>query len=176
MNSQPSVPSLRAAAIQHDGSVDVDALLAAFVEQQRQAGRHVLGLLMAPRGADADCCAAMTLIDIATGQQYLVSQALGVGSQACRADPQAFARASHVLREAAAQRPDLVICNRFGVLEAGNGGFRAELLALLEQDIPVLTVVSPTHQPAWEAFIGAPALLPPDPAAWARWLDGLAAG
>jgi hypothetical protein len=115
----------------------------------------------------------MVLTDIDTGAEYPVSQSLGAGSAACSADPQGFARASRVLHNALERRPDLVVCNRFGALEAENGGFVAELLALLERGVPVLTVVAPRHRDAWHQFIGEPAMLPPDPAAWTAWLDAV---
>ena len=160
-----------AAAIHHDGSGDIDELLLAFAQAQHNAGRRVRGLLMAPRERALACQAAMVLVDIATGDEYVVSQTLGTGSTGCRADPQAFARASRVLRDALERRPDLVICNRFGSLEAAQGGFAAELLSLLSQGIPVLTVVSTRHLEAWRNFVGEAPLLPEDPAAWATWFD-----
>lgn len=168
--------ALPVAAIAHDGRQDIDALLQAFVERQRRAGRLVLGLLMTPRDADTGCRAQMVLSDIDSGEQFLVSQPLGAGSDACSADPQGFARASRVLRDALERRPDLVVCNRFGSLEAENGGFVAELLALLEHGVPVLTVVAPRHVEAWHRFIGEPALLPAEPSRWDDWLDAVLRG
>lgn len=161
------------AAIGHDGRVDIDDLLVAFADQQRRAGRKVLGLVMKHRDRGEGCKAAMVLTDIDTGEEYLVSQALGSESASCSADPQGFARASRVLRDALDRSPDLVVCNRFGSLEATNGGFVAELLALLERGIPVLTVVAPAHVDAWRRFVGEAPLLPNDPVAWAAWLDAV---
>jgi len=161
------------AAIEHDGRAQIDALLRSFVARQRQDGRMVLGLLMAPRDSSTGCRGEMVLTDIDTGDEYLVSQRLGAGSAACSADPQGFARASRVLRDAFGRQPDLVVCNRFGALEAENGGFVAEVLALLEQGVPVLTVVATRHLDAWRRFIGEAPLLPADPAVWAAWLDSV---
>lgn len=161
------------AAILHDGSTDVDSALAAFAAGQRRAGRRVSGLLMRHRAHQDGCQASMLLTDIDTGDEYLVSQPLGSGSQACSADPQGFARASRVLRAALERAPDLVISNRFGSLEAVNAGFTAELLALMTQGVPVLTVVATRHLDAWQRFVGDAPLLPADPAAWAAWLDGV---
>jgi len=161
------------AAIRHDGRTDIDDLLVAFAEQQRLAGRRVLGLVMKHRDRGEGCRAAMVLTDIDTGDEYPVSQELGSGSTSCSADPQGFARASRVLRDALDRKPDLVVCNRFGSLEAANGGFVAELLALLEQGIPVLTVVAPAHFDAWQRFIGGAPQLPVDPDAWTAWLDAV---
>jgi len=167
---QPSV-----AAIHHDGSSDIDELLAAFAERQRRAGRHVLGLLMSYREPGAGCQCQMFLRDIDTAEEYLVSQPLGRESMSCSADPQGFARASRVLRAALARRPDLVISNRFGSLEAENGGFAAELLALLAQGTPVLTVVATRHLDAWRRFVGEAPLLPAQPDAWRAWFDAVMA-
>ncbi len=159
------------AAIVHDGHSDVDALLDTFARAQRAAGREVRGLLMTHRERGAGCQDDLVLTDIASGDEYLVSQRLGTDSRACKADPQGFALASRVLRDAAQGRPDLVVCNRFGSLEAENGGFVAELLTLLERGIPVLIVVAPRHLQAWQRFVGEAPQLPVEPAAWAAWLD-----
>jgi nucleoside-triphosphatase THEP1 len=161
------------AAIFQDGRSDIDAKLAAFAEQQRRAGRRVLGLVMTHRDRGEGCQAAMVLTDIDTGDEYLVSQDLGCESTSCRADPQGFAKASRVLRDALERQPDLVVCNRFGALEAENGGFVAELLALLDRGIPVLTVVAPRYFDAWQRFIGEAPLLSTDPEAWAAWFDAV---
>lgn len=162
---------LRAAAIRHDGSCDVDALLAEAVDAQIRAGRRVRGLLMAPAEQRGDCLAEMVLVDIDKRDGYLVSQALGSESKACRADPQGFARASEVLRAALADAPELIVCNRFGRLESEGSGFSAELLEIMSRDIPFLTVVSHHLVEDWQRFTGgAAALLPPQREAIDAWL------
>lgn len=158
--SAPAEPGLRAAAVLDDGTVDVDSLLSECATHQHRAGRRVRGLVMTWPDGGRDACGAMVLVDLDTREQYLVSQALGPASAACRADPQGFARASEVLRRAGGEAPDLVICNRFGGMEANGAGFRAELLELMAADIPLLTVVSPRWAPAWTEFTGGAALLP----------------
>jgi hypothetical protein len=166
---------VRAAAILDDRSVAVDTLLAQVVAAQRALGRRVRGLLMTHPDGEQGCAAAMVLVDIHTGADYLVSQALGRDSDACRADTQGFARASVVLRDALADAPDLVISNRFGGLEAEGGGFASELLALMAHGVPVLTVVAPRHVATWQRFTGGAPVLAADAAAVQAWLDtGLA--
>ena len=49
----------------------------------------------------------------------------------------------------------------------------AELLALLERGVPVLTVVASRHFNAWQRFVGEAPLLPADPAVWAAWIDAV---
>lgn len=161
---------LRAAAVLDDGSLDVDTLLAECAARQRRAGRRVRGLVMTWPDGGRDSCGAMVLVDLDTHEQYLVSQALGPASAACRADPQGFARASEVLRRAGGEAPDLVVCNRFGGMEANGEGFRAELLDLMAADIPLLTIVSPRYAGAWAEFTGGAALLPARREAIEDWI------
>lgn len=173
MNHDPHThhPCLRAAAIEDDGSCDVDALLADVAGRLRSAGHRVRGLLMTyPQGRDS-CACAMVLVDLHTARAYPVSQPLGAGSQACRADVQGFARASEVLRRALHEGPGLVISNRFGGLEAGGGGFRDELLALMAQDVPLLTAVASRYRSAWTDFTGGADVLPPQAGAVQAWLQ-----
>lgn len=169
--TEPAVCLPCAAAILDDGSSDIDSRFAAFAQQQCQNGVRVRGMYMQRRPTASGCKADRVLVDIATGDTYLVSQPLGPGSGACNSDPQGFARASQVLRDALNQAPDLVICNRFGGLESEDGGFAAELLDIMASGIPLLTVVSPARVSAWQRFSGQAPVLAADGAAWQCWLD-----
>jgi nucleoside-triphosphatase THEP1 len=162
-----------AAAILDDGSGDSDTRLMTFAIKQQQAGLRVRGLYMRRCAGASGCKADMVLVDIATQDEYLVSQPLGQGSSACRADTQGFASASQVLRDALVHAPDLVICNRFGGLESEGGGFAAELLDIMASGIPLLTVVSPARLDAWRHFSGQAAVLSSEPTHWQSWLDGV---
>ena len=165
--------AMPAAAILADGVCDVDQLLAEVAQRQQAAGRRLGGLLMRPRGMARECAVDMVLTDLRTGEPYLVSQPRGTASTGCRADLQGFARASQVLRRALVDAPDLVISNRFGGLEALGQGFRAELLALLSQGLPLLTAVAPKHLADWRAFVGGPAELPAELPAIEAWIDAV---
>lgn len=161
---------LPAAAILHDGDADVDGLLAEVARAQRAAGRRVCGLLMTYPSAQKACLGDMVLLDIETQERYLVSQQLGTGSAACRADTQGFARASEVLRRAAQAAPDLVVCNRFGGLEAEGQGFAAEMLEVMARGIPLLTAVASRHVEAWRRFSGDATVLRADAREVSDWL------
>ncbi len=161
------------AAIANDGAHDVDALLARVLADERAAGRRVHGLVMSFEAGREGCDCDMVLHDVRSGLGYTVSQSLGAGSTACRADTAGFAEASAVLRRAlAAPRAevDLVVCNRFGALESQGGGFAAELLEIMAAGIPLLTVVSTRYEDAWRRFTGGARVLPPDAAAVRAWI------
>lgn len=159
------------AALDDDGSGAAEALLAALARQLQAEGRAVRGLLMSYPQPQAGCAGDMVLVDLHTGGHYPVSQPLGPGAGACRSDPQGFARASEVLRAALADRPELVIVNRFGGLEAEGGGFAAEMLALVSEGVPVLTLVSERRRAAWARFSGGVPLLAARPDVLRRWVD-----
>ncbi|MBN8486668.1 MAG: DUF2478 domain-containing protein [Burkholderiales bacterium] len=161
------------AALRHDGSLDMDTLLAQAAARAQTAGLRVRGLVMTwPDGAAA--CGAMVLKDVQTGESFLVSQDLGPGATGCRVDTQGFARASVVLRRALDEQPlpDLVVINRFGGLEAEGEGLAEELMALVAAEVPVLTAVADKHAQAWARFSGEWPLM--EPQALPGWLDGLA--
>lgn len=165
-------PEITLAALHDDGTGNVHALLRALVAEWRAQGQNVQGLITRPGPPGAACSADMVLVDVATGEEYLISQNLGKDAQGCRADPAGFAQASQVLRRAADQKAALAISNRFGKLESLGEGFADELMALLSAGVPVLTVVSAQHREAWETFTGgAPVLAAQAEAVQAWWLQ-----
>ncbi|MEY2632015.1 MAG: hypothetical protein RIR00_669 [Pseudomonadota bacterium] len=152
----------------------IDALLADFAADLQRQGYQVRGLIQQSHCQDAQCL--YSLRDLASGELYPISQDLGPLSQSCRLDPAGMASAAAVLRRALDQGADLVIVNRFGGLEAQGEGFAQEIGALLSLGLPVLTVVSPDHQAAWQHYSGGlGSALPALPEAWATWFAGLPA-
>ncbi|KZC15592.1 hypothetical protein RHOFW510R12_00175 [Rhodanobacter sp. FW510-R12] len=164
-------PSTHIAAIVYTERRVVDGLLADFTECLRQRQRRILGLLQQYAGESEQ----KLLVDIDTGERFPLSQDLGPGSRSCGLDPCGIAAASAVLRRALAIDSELVIVNRFGVMEVAGGGFAAELLALMSEEVPVLTAVAERHLVHWRSFSGHAALeLPPRLDALELWFDRLA--
>lgn len=128
--------------------------MAAFCAQLQHQGWAVAGLLQerAPRPGGGK--PAMLVRDLASGVRICISQDLGPQSQACSLNPAALAQASAVLRQALHGEVDLVLSNRFGEQEACGGGFVAELVALAQADVPLLTLAAQRHLPAWRRFTG----------------------
>lgn len=144
-------PALLVAAVLHGPGEPVDELLAAFAARQRQRGVRVRGLVQDTRQLGGGR-KSMELIDLATGHRFAISQDLGRESSSCCLDPTGIAAAAPVLRRAAEQGAELVVVNRFGALEAEHGGFADELLALMADDIPLVTAVAERQLESWLVF------------------------
>ena len=154
---EAEAPARLLALVQQDSSAsddtEADALQAAWVQSLQQAGWRVGGLLQHcttwPSGGKR-----MQLLDVRSAQVFDISQDLGAQSKGCCLDPAGVVEASSVLRQALADGVDIVVTNRFGGLEAQGSGFVAEIAALAEAGIPVLTIVAPAHLSAWRALTG----------------------
>jgi len=143
-----------AALVYRESSRDADRLLAEFARDMLARGRRLHGLVQQETRPPGDGRPRRQLADLRTGRLYPLSQDLGPGSRACSLDPGALASASHLLREALQARAELVVVNRYGVIEAAGGGFAQEMLALMCEGIPLVTVVSQALLPDWHRFTG----------------------
>lgn len=169
MSMEP-VPHI--AAIVADTNVDADRLLLDFARRLKQSAYRVRGLVQQKRLAESGC--QVWLCDADNGESYPISQRLGSHSTSCQIDTAGMADASIVMRRITADNTDLAIFNRFSGLEADGQGFAQEMLSLMSQDIPVITIVSTRHLAAWRHFTGGLACeLPADAAALDRWFAAL---
>jgi nucleoside-triphosphatase THEP1 len=141
---------------------DVETLLASFAACLQKGGVRVGGLLQRS-STEANGRPRMELVDIQSGETILISQNLGADSSACCVDPAGVATASSFLRRAIADRPDLLIINKFSGLEATGEGLRAEFLEALASGLPVLAGLPERHRDAFERMVeGAAEFLEPD--------------
>lgn len=164
-SADPELPPI-AAIVAATGSAD--AVLRDFVADLRRRGVRVRGLLQ--ESLPDDACCRHSLIDIESGDRYPISQQLGSQSNACSLDTAALTEATAVMRRIADEGADLAIFNRYAKLESHGEGFAAEMLQVMSNGIPVLTVTSPTHLESWRHFTGGIAReLPPDTAALNDW-------
>ncbi|MGP1684517.1 MAG: DUF2478 domain-containing protein [Giesbergeria sp.] len=146
-------PAPLAAIVHPDDHGGVDTLLAEFCHQLQAQSWSVGGVVQANRQRPGGG-KWMLLRDVRTGEEFSISQDLGAHSQSCCIDPAGVAQASGALRQALADNVDLAVANRFGALETTGGGFAAELLTLLANERPLLTLVAEKHVQAWRRFTG----------------------
>jgi hypothetical protein len=171
--SLPDMP-FPIAAIVHADRRAADVLLDEFSADLMRAGRQVHGLIQRRTGEGK---AATVLIDLQSGTRYPLFQNLGAGSASCSVDSGSLAAASLTLRRALDEGAELAIANRYGSLEATGGGLAAEMLALMAEGIPFLTIVADEYLPAWRHFTGhAGVELPAQRAALEGWFAGVMRG
>jgi len=142
------------AAVVHPDQGDVDALVSRFAHSLQQRGWRVRGLVQMHAGCAEGCAPNIELMDLVGSGRYSISQDLGRGSESCAIDAGRLAAAGGVLRHALDDGVDLAIANRFGKLEADGEGLTSEILALLSEGVPVLTIVSDKHLERLREFGG----------------------
>lgn len=165
--------ALPIAALTRAGRGVADALLADFAFRLRRNGWRVSGLVQQDTGGGK---AGTMLVDIEEGTCFHLFQNLGPASTSCSVDSGNVAAAGAVLRRALNDGADLAIANRFGALEAHGGGLAAEMLALMSDGVPLITVVSEDYLMDWRWFTGKAGVeLPPCLPALEDWFSGISA-
>ena len=160
----------RIAAIALDADAHVEGFMLPLVARLRAAGWVVGGAVAPFEEFHDDCCRAMFLEDLLSGERVQISQDLGSGASGCVVDPGQLADAGRFVRRALDLPADLVVVNKFGKFEASGQGLRTEMILALETGLPLLTTVKPANVEAWQDFVGEyGTLLRPDDAAVSAW-------
>ena len=161
-----------AGAVIHGPGCSAESLLATFAEQIRARGWRVGGLIQRTRRDATGRKIAMELTELDSGRVVSIGQALGsgAGGDACAVDPSAVADSTAALRRAIAARVDLLVINKWSVLEQAGGGLADEMLAAMVEGLPVLTSVQAALLPDWMNFVGGRCrLLDMDSSALWQW-------
>lgn len=161
------------AAIHYELRFPIDELIAEAASRLRLHGGRVGGVVQENVGVpreDGSCCQTMTLLDLHSGERFMISQALGADSRGCRLDPRGLAEVEARLEAAVDGGLDLLILNKFGRAEAEGRGLRAVLSRALAADISVLTAVRAPYDQDWQRFHdGMADALPADADAVVAW-------
>lgn len=164
----------RIAAIALDADAHVEGFMLPLVARLRAAGWVVGGAVAPFEEFHDDCCRAMFLEDLLSGERVQISQDLGSGASGCVVDPAQLADAGRFVRHALDRPADLVVVNKFGKFEASGQGLRSDMILALDAGLPLLTTVKPSIVPAWNDFVGDyGCLLRPDRAAVIAWCDSV---
>jgi nucleoside-triphosphatase THEP1 len=148
------------AAIVYEPGFPIDELVLAIAQSLRSEGVRLGGV--AQENAARASCAAMTLIDLATGERFSISQDLGAEARGCRLDPRGLADVASRIDAAAGGDLDLLLLNKFGKAEAEGSGLRNALAHAVAAGTPVLSSVRKPYLDAWSRFHGGLAAeLPP---------------
>lgn len=151
---------------------EIDRLLSDLADRLQAGGTRLAGIVKDhgyAAGYDNGC--DMKVRVLPDGPVIKITQDLGRGSDACRLDPEAIARAVARVESAPLEGADLFILNKFGPEEAAGRGFCDVIGAALGADVPVLVGVGGASKTAFEAFAGGLATdLPPNLDAILDWV------
>lgn len=158
------------AAIVFKPTYPIDALLEKAVAELKARGLSLAGVIQTS-GAQEGCDVAnVRLRALRDGWEIPVLQDRGPLARGCRLNPHAITEVAGRLAADLADRPDLLVINRFGRAESEGYGLRQVLEEAVCRDIPVLVGVREDYVDAWEAFHGGMGkTLPTDPDAIVTW-------
>lgn len=133
---------------------DVDRLLQRVVVLATERGLRSAGFIQidAPRPGRTRC--DMRLHSLLTGEAVAISEDRGPGARGCRLDADELLRATTLARKDLASRPDLLVINKFGKVEAEGGGFRSLIAEAVDFGVPVLIGVPWRNIDPWRSFAG----------------------
>ena len=111
-------------------------------------------------------------VDLATGQRVMINQPsrLFPDGKECTLDTAALADAGAPLRRALADRPDLVVAEKFSEQEESGAGLADDIMAVIAEGLPILVLVPEPALACWrEVTGGGIAELPCEAGALRRW-------
>lgn len=169
---ESTTPALAIAALVHESAEYADEFLYAFIQDLQAQDKNILGVIQAHPEVSYAYGSQMGIVDLSTGAYLSIAQDLGKHNTSCCLDAEAVSNASTILQAARMQNPDLLIVNRFGKLEAEGEGFADEMLEIMSEGTPMLTVVAERFLPQWREFTGGLAAeIAPDAAALHHWYE-----
>jgi len=158
------------AGVVYDGRFDIDAVLSAAVDLLRSNGVRVAGLLQRFGEPLPGGKRSMYVEDLSSGERIRLDLPRGPEASGCTLDPDGLNRAACALKSAIAQRPDVLMVNRFGKSEAEGHGMRAELAEAVSSGLPTVVAVPQSLVGEWEKFLGEPGhFLRPEPTDIVNW-------
>ncbi|WP_395698237.1 DUF2478 domain-containing protein [Methylocella sp.] len=150
----PGSPAKPLAAFVFDDSEEANRIVADFAAELAREGRRVAGVIQRAEATEFCRCREAELLNVETGESFTILQDLGRGSDACRIDPGAIARAGVEIARALEGAPELLFVNRFGKLEMEGEGLTAEIGAAVLSGAPTLVCVARRFLPPWREFAG----------------------
>ncbi len=144
----------RLAAIVYTDNLYPDAAFAALVRQCRSLGLSLAGVLQRRVSEAPDRRCDVLLEDLSTGHCTSIFEDRGAGAAGCRLDEAALNEAAARIEGNMAERPDLLVLNKFGKAECAGGGLLDLIASAVDRRIPVVIGVPRSNLSAWRDFAG----------------------
>lgn len=147
------VPSKILAVVYTDGLV-ADKTLASWGYQLRSAGLTVAGLVQLNTFERDPGKCDMAVEELFSETVLQLSEDRGKEARGCRLDRSILAEASALLLKALDEKPDILVLNKFGKIEAEGGGLRDVLAKAVELAVPIVVGVPFRNVDQWRIFAG----------------------
>lgn len=141
-------------AIVYSPGASIDSVVRELAEHLRRHGVRMAGFIQLNEQRAHGSRCDMTLEELSSGQRLAISEYRGREARGCMLDVAELMRGCALASAALSDRPDLLIVNKFGKIEAGGGGFCSVIADAIEREIPLLTTVPTANLEAWQAFAG----------------------
>jgi drug/metabolite transporter (DMT)-like permease len=162
-----AVPNI--AVVRGASNAEIEDIFRALTERW-QSELRLAGVVAEGHGMANRTCPAGYLRSLATGARFSIFRDRGPGTAECHLDRVGVLAAGAAVQHDIAAGCDLVLLNKFGQLEVAGNGLADAFRAALATHLPLLTSVSPPHDPAWRQFADRQyAVLSADLAAIDRW-------
>lgn len=168
MQSPLSKPIL---AIVYSDGIVADKFLAGIGYSLRFMGLKVAGLVQRNTFERDSAKCDMIVEELLSSAILQISEDRGRSARGCRLNRSALLEATTRLIQALSEKPDVLILNKFGKVEAEGGGLRDVMAIAVENDIPIIVGVPMRNIEQWRVFAeGLAQECPVDSAYVRRWL------
>lgn len=168
-----SNPAAFAAVVYAPGSRGREALQR-FVERLKARDVSVGGLLQEVVVDSEGVVTGFCAVDVSTGRRFPITRPVTRDDE-CGLDVSALVETTGIVRNAIAERPDLIVVEKFGDQEQNGKGLSDEILQTIATGIPLLVAVPEAALPIWQERTGElGSVLDCGEEALEQWWHGLA--
>jgi hypothetical protein len=147
-------PSSNILAVVYTDGLAADKFLAGWGYALRAAGLSVAGLVQLNTFERDPGKCDMAVEELFSGTVLQLSEDRGKEASGCRLDRSILTQAAGLLLTALEDRPDILVLNKFGKVEAEGEGLRDALAKAVELGVPILVGVPFRNLDQWRLFAG----------------------
>lgn len=150
----PAQPPSNILAVVYTDGLAADKYLAGWGYALREAGLSVAGLVQLNTFERDPGKCDMAVEELFSGTVLQLSEDRGKESSGCRLDRSILTQAAGLLLAALEEKPDILVLNKFGKVEAEGEGLRDALAKAVELGVPIVVGVPFRNLDQWRIFAG----------------------
>ncbi len=141
-------------AVVYTDGIAADKFLAGWGYALRESGLSVAGLVQLNTFERDPGKCDMAIEELYSGTVLQLSEDRGKEARGCRLDRSILTEAAGLLLAALKNKPDLLVLNKFGKVEAEGEGLRDALARAVELEVPIVVGVPFRNLDQWRIFAG----------------------